>query len=153
VFCELMTIAAKLIPTVLLAGILLAGVTARPPRTPVTPRELIRFVAAGLVLYLVGGAALLAHRTGLAGVGFGAGLALCALALWLSRGGTPPTRDDDGGPEPPAYPTPPVDFDWSYYEDQVQDLRSPKPTTARRAPTAGRGSGSPPRAPGERTAR
>jgi hypothetical protein len=132
-----MTIVWKLIPTVLLGAILIAGLTARPPRTPVTPAELIRLVLSIVGLYLAGGGALLAHRTGLAAVAFGAGLALCALAVWWSRGGTPPPRQDDGerdvpvgpvGPPDPVSPVEPVEFDWSFYEEQVRDLGRGEPT-------------------------
>ncbi len=150
---EPMTLATKLIPTLLLAGVLVAAVTVRPPRTPVTGSELIRFVLGGIALYLIGGGALLAHRGGLAAVAFGAGLALCALAVWLSRGGTPPLRDDDDGLEPPAGPEPPVDFDWSFYEDQLRDLGAPTPASAQRAPAAAHGTASRPTAPGGMTTR
>ena len=115
-----MTLAWKLIPTLALAGILVAGVTVRPPRAPVTPRELIRLVVGVSALYLVGGGALLAHRTGLAALVFGAGLALCALAVWLSRGTTPPRRGDGEAPPRPVDP-PPVDFVWTFYEDEFRE--------------------------------
>ena len=125
----------KLIPTVLLAGGLIASLTVAPPRTPIAPRDMVRLVVAVSTLYLAGGAALLAHRTGLAALVFGAGLALCAVSVWLARGGTPPPRGD-GGSHPPSEPTPPVEpapivFDWSYYEDQLRasapDAPEPQP--------------------------
>jgi hypothetical protein len=118
-----MMTAAKLIPTLLLVLIIVAGLTVRPPRTPVTPKEFSRLVISVLGLYLVGGGALLDHRSGPAAIAFGAGLALGALALWLSRGGTPPPADDGtpGDPDVPVIPRPPAEFDWSFYEDQLRD--------------------------------
>jgi hypothetical protein len=129
-----MLTAWKLIPTVFMAGALVAGFTVRPPREPVPEGELKRLVAAVAALYVVGAIALFAHRTPLAGVVFGSGLLLCALALWLSRANRPP-RDDgdgdgdgDGGPSPlEPSPTGPEfvplgpEFDWAFYEDQLRE--------------------------------
>jgi hypothetical protein len=149
-----MITAAKLIPTLLLVAVMVAGLTVRPPRVPVSPRELIRLVIAVLSLYLVGGGALLAQRTGLAAIAFGAGLAFCALAVWLCRGGAPPPSEDDGPEDVPDDPRGPVDFDWSFNEDQLQDLSPLNPPPAGLlAPAADGGSGSPLTAPGEMTER
>jgi hypothetical protein len=120
-----MIVLAKLASTLALAGILVAGLTARPPRMPVTPRELISLVLAVVALYLVGAGALFAHRTGLAAVVFAAGLTLAALAIWLSRGGTPPRPAEDGR-EPEVEPPPPAPFDWSFYEQQLRDQGRPE---------------------------
>jgi hypothetical protein len=116
----------KLIPTALVAGTLLLGLTARPPRAPVPAGELIRLVIVVTALYLVGAVALLDHRTPLAVIVFATGLALCGLAVWLSRGDNPPSQDDGdggGGQQPPHQPTPPpdCDFDWSFYEEQFRE--------------------------------
>lgn len=109
----------KLAPIVVILLALLVATLTRPPRTPVGRIELTRLVAAVAALYLVGAAALLAHRTVLAGIVFGSGLAVCSLALWLSRGSSPPRDDDDdGGLEPDPSPDLPPSFDWEYYEDQ-----------------------------------
>ncbi len=121
-----MLAAWKLIPAILMLGALVAGFLARPPREPVSSRELKQLVAAVAALYMVGGVALAMHRTPLAAIVFGAGLVLCALALWLSRGHTPPPKDDNdgggGGGEPPLEPLPlGPDFDWAYYEDQFRE--------------------------------
>ena len=115
--------ATKLIPTVLVAIVLVASVAARPPRSETRPGELVRLVLAVTLLYLVGGAALLWHRTDLAGIVFGAGLALCGLALWLSRGSSPPPPEDGGGggEDPPPNPVPPPEFDWSFYEEEFRE--------------------------------
>ncbi len=115
-----MNLVWKLIPTLLLSGAIVAGLTARPPRTPVTSTELVRLVVAVVGLYGVGAVALLAHRTPLAAVAFGAGLALCALAVWLCRGGTPPPPETDAVPDVPDVPPAPIDFDWSFYEEQLR---------------------------------
>jgi hypothetical protein len=128
-----MALVWKLIPTVLLAAAVVAGLTARPPRTPVTPRELVRLVLSVVGLYLVGGIALLAHRTPLAAIAFGAGLALCALAVWLCRGGTPPPPEPEADPELPDPPLWPIDFDWSFYEEQLRQSSPPEP----REPSSG----------------
>ncbi len=115
-----MALVWKLIPTVLLVAAIVAGLTVRPPRTAVTPRELVRLVVSVVVLYLVGGGALVAHRTALAAIAFGVGLALCALAVWLCRGGTPPPPETEDDPDVPDAPLWPIDFDWSFYEEQLR---------------------------------
>jgi hypothetical protein len=66
----------------------------RAPREAIDPRELRRLVGAAVVLYAVGAAASLSHRALLAGVVYGAGILVCSLAVWLSRGSG---RDDGPG--------------------------------------------------------
>jgi hypothetical protein len=49
-------------------------------------------------LYLVGGLASLTHHPALAGLVYAAGIVICALAAWLSRGTD--SEDPPGGEEP-----------------------------------------------------
>ena len=59
---------------------------ARAPRQAVPTSELRRLVGCALILYAVGGVASLTHHPLLAGLVYGAGIVVSALAAWLSRG-------------------------------------------------------------------
>ena len=117
----------KLIPTVMIFTVVVAGFAAKPPRTAVAAIELVRLIGAVLALYLVGLAAVLAGRIALAAIVVGVGLALCGLAVWLARGSRRDNNDSDdntdgGGPGGPGpTPEPPSDVDWDDFERQFND--------------------------------
>jgi hypothetical protein len=129
----------KLIPTVMIFTAVVAGFAARPPRTSVATIELIRLIAVVVALYLVGVAAVLAHRIVLAAVVVAVGLTLCGFAIWLLRGTRRDNNDTDddsgggGGSRGPA-PTPgqPPDVDWDDFERQFTDYAHDRPPLARR---------------------
>jgi hypothetical protein len=82
-------------------------------------------VLCALSLYAVGGLASLTHHQRLAGLVYGAGIMVAALAAWLSRGRDqedPP--DDDDAPvdeQPPPEPEGVPRLDWAAFE---QDFRA-----------------------------
>jgi hypothetical protein len=114
----------KVVLAVTLFGAVLLSAFAHAPRQAVAWTELRRLVLSAMGLY---GAGLLAWVTGhrqLAGIVYAAGIAVCALALWLWRGSDPedPPDDDDEPvdeqppPEPDGLPT----FDWAAFEQQFR---------------------------------
>jgi hypothetical protein len=108
----------------LLAAIVVAG-WARAPRQRVQRGELPRLMLAATALYAVGLAASLTHHGSLAAIVYAAGISVCALALWLSRGTDP--GEGPGGGEDPGDEQPPPDpggapaFDWAAFERQFRD--------------------------------
>jgi hypothetical protein len=105
------------------AGIILSAY-ARAPRRAVPGSDLRRLVLSALGLYAVGGLASLTHHPILAGLVYAAGIVVCALAAWLSRGSD--SEDPPGGHEPvDEHPPPGPDglptFDWASFE---QDFRA-----------------------------
>jgi len=118
------TNAWKLVLLVALMTTIVMSLCWKAPRRTVPRGELHGLAFAGLCLYLVGGIALMAHHGDVAGLVFAGGIALCALAVWLSRGvdseGPPP--DDE---EPVDEPTPPDPdglpaLDWDEFERAFQ---------------------------------
>ena len=103
---------------VLGAGIV-ASAYARAPRRAASGSELGRLVACALTLYAVGGIASITHHPLLAGLVYASGIAICAVAVWLSRGSD---SDDPGWGDQPANEQPPPDpdgvspFDWGEFE-------------------------------------
>ncbi len=100
------------------------SVCARAPRQSVPGSDLKRLVACALVLYGVGGLASLTHHPVLAGLVYGAGIVVSALAAWLSRGqdhGGPPDDDDPGDEEPPPEPDGVPRLDWARFEREFRD--------------------------------
>jgi hypothetical protein len=119
---------------VLLVAIFLSA-CAHAPKQPIARAELRQLVGSALGLYAVGLLASLTHHGQLAGVVYAAGIIVCALAVWLSRGidpGDPPDEgdepvDEQPPPEPDGLPV----FDWTSFETQFRDYsdrdRSPEP--------------------------
>ncbi len=78
-----------------------------------------------LALYVVGGIATISHHATVAALLYAAGIGVCALALWLSRGtdsGDDPPR---GGGEPSDEQPPPSpdglpEFDWAAFEKEFR---------------------------------
>ena len=117
-------IAWKLVLVLVLAGVILLSACARAPRRPLPGAEPRRLVLVALTLYAVGVYASLTHHALLAGIVEMSGIAVCALAAWLSRGSGPEDPPDDGdGPvdrEPPPDPDGLPEFDWGAFERQFR---------------------------------
>jgi hypothetical protein len=115
---------------VALAVVLLAAICvsacAHAPRRKVPGSELRRLVISALALYAVGGAASLTRHPALAGLAYAAGIAVCALAAWLSRGRDaedPPGGGGGGAPidePPPPEPDGAPAFDWTAFEREFR---------------------------------
>ena len=100
------------------------SVCARAPRQAVPAAELHRLVGCALVLYAVGGLASLTHHPLLAGLVYGAGIIVSALAAWLSRGqdhGEPPDSDEPVDEQPPPEPDGVPRLDWARFERDLRD--------------------------------
>jgi hypothetical protein len=125
------TLAWKVAFAAVLVVAILASACARAPRRPPHPAELRRLVVSALLLYGVGGLASLTHHTALAGLVYGAGISVAALAAWLSRGRD--QEDPPGDDEPLEQPPPPDPdgvprFDWARFEREFRDYdRSRRP--------------------------
>jgi uncharacterized membrane protein YfcA len=109
----------KLVLAVMLGAGILISVYAHAPRRAVAGSDLRRLVVSALSLYAVGGVASLTHHPVLAGIVYAAGIIVCALAAWLSRGtdsedppGGEEPVDEQPPPEPDGLPT----FDWASFE-------------------------------------
>jgi hypothetical protein len=103
---------------VLVIAILLSALAAAPRRAS-QPGELRRLVLSALGLYGVGGLASLTHHPALAGLVYAAGIAICALAAWLSRGTDsedPPGGDEPVDERPPPEPDGLPELDWDDFE-------------------------------------
>lgn len=108
-----------LLAVALVMAIVLSVCWAAPERS--TPRsDLHRLILTGLALYAVGAMAALSDRDTVAALVFAAGIFICALAVWLSRG-TDSEDPPDGRGEPADEPPPPgpdglLVFDWGEFE-------------------------------------
>jgi len=122
---------------VLGAGIILSAY-ARAPRRAVPGGDLRRLVLSALGLYAVGGLASLTHHPELAGFVYAAGILLCALAAWLSRGVDPEDPPSDGedpaDEQPPPGPDSLPSLNWLAFERDFRAYvtdRKPEPTETR----------------------
>jgi hypothetical protein len=119
------SLAWKLVLASTLGAAILLGAMARAPRRPVPRTDLRALVAGALLLYGVGLIAALSHRPTLAAVLYGSGIAISALAGWMSRGAD--SGDPPGGSGHAEEPPPPPDtktgagFDWEALERQFRD--------------------------------
>ena len=116
----------KLLLAIALGAAILLGAYGTAPRRAVPYSELRRLVISALVLYAVGGVASLTHHTTLAALVYASGIAVCALALWLSRGkdtGEDPPRggDEPSDQHPPPAPDGAPTFDWAAFELEFRD--------------------------------
>jgi hypothetical protein len=111
----------KLALAIALGAAILMGAWGTAPRRSVPRTELRRLVACAVLLYLVGGVASLAGHATLADA---AGISVCALALWLSRGSDaddPPRGGEDPSDEqPPPAPDGMPRFDWNAFEREFR---------------------------------
>jgi hypothetical protein len=114
----------KLALAVLLLGAIAASACVRAPRRTVPFGELRRLVICALSLYAIGGVASLTHHPVLAGLVYGAGISVAALAAWLSRGRDqedPPDGDEPVRPPPPPDPDVLPWLDWDRFEREFRD--------------------------------
>lgn len=120
-----LTVVWKIAFAILLVGAIAASACLRAPRRAPHPTELRRLVICAVVLYAVGGLASLTHHPALAGMVYAAGIAVAALAAWMSRG-----RDQedppDGGDEPVDEQPPPEPdgvpgLDWARFEREFRE--------------------------------
>lgn len=113
----------KLVLVIALVAAIFVSVLARAPRRAISGAELRRLVLSALALYAVGGVASLNHHPVLAGFVYAAGIAVCALAAWLSRGSDsedPPGGEEPVDEQPPPEPDGVPTFDWARFESQFR---------------------------------
>jgi hypothetical protein len=115
----------KIVLAAALGGAIIASAYAKAPNRSFPTHDLRRLVVGALALYVVGVAASLTHHPLLAVVLFAAGIAVSALAAWLSRGsdsgGGPPRGDEPVDRQPPPDPDGIPRFDWAAFERDLQD--------------------------------
>jgi len=114
----------KLVLASALGAAILLGAMARAPRRRVPPTDLRALVAGALLLYGVGLIAALSHRPTLAAILYGSGIAISALAGWMSRGadsGDPPGGSGHSEEPPPPDTKTGGGFDWEAFERQFRD--------------------------------
>jgi hypothetical protein len=119
------SVAWKLCLALVLVGAIVLSACARAPSRSLPRGELRRLVLASVT-----------HHALLAGVVYVAGIAACALAAWLSRGGD--SEDPPRGGEEPIDEQPPPEpdgvprFDWHTFERDFRDYsESRRPTGTR----------------------
>lgn len=124
----------KLVLALLLGASIVASAWARAPRRRVSSSDLRRLVCSALILYAVGGVASFTHHLVVAAFVYAAGIVVCALAAWLSRGSDsedPPGSDAPEDEHPPPEPDRLPEFDWASFESQFRDYsrgaRAPLP--------------------------
>ncbi len=113
------SVAWKLVLAISLAAAIFVSLYARAPRRSIPGSELRRLVLAALGLYGVGALASVTHHPMLAALVYAAGIAICALAAWLSRGSDsedPPDGEDPVDEQPPPEPDGMPAFDWDAFE-------------------------------------
>jgi uncharacterized membrane protein len=104
-------------------GAIFMSACARAPRQSVPGTELRRLVICALILYSVGAAASLSHHEILAGLVYGSGIMVSALAAWLSRGRDqedPPDGDEPVDEPPPPEPDGVPPLDWAAFEREFR---------------------------------
>jgi hypothetical protein len=109
----------------LLAAILLSA-CARAPRRAVAGSDLRRLVVAALVLYAAGVFAASRHYPVLSALAYAAGIGICALAAWLSRGidSEDPPGGGDGGEWPRWPPSDPEGASGRGWDAFERDFRA-----------------------------
>src|SRR5436305_8884086 len=120
------SVAWKLVLAVVLVCGILVSAYAHAPRRSVPGADLRRLVLSALSLYAVGALASLTGHSGIATFVYAAGILVCALAAYLSRGRDSEDPPDGGGedpvdeqppPEPDGLPT----LDWAAFERDFRD--------------------------------
>jgi hypothetical protein len=124
----------KLALAVALGGAIFFSAYAAAPRRTVPGPDLRRLILAAVVLYGVGALAAVSHHRILAGIVYAAGIVVCTLAVWLSRGIDPEDPPSDGEEPsdegPPPSPDGLPEFDWDDFERAFRDYaedRTPEP--------------------------
>jgi hypothetical protein len=114
----------KLAIAIVLAVAIFVSLYAAAPDRALPGTELRRLVFAALGLYGVGALASLTHHPMLAALVYAAGIGVCALAAWLSRGNDsedpPPDDEDPVDEQPPPGPDGLPWFDWDSFEREFQ---------------------------------
>jgi len=112
----------KLVLAVALAGAILASTRAHAPRRSTPGADLRCLVFAALLLYAVGLAASLSRHGAIAAGLYAGGIAISALAVWLSRGSDsgPPPGEDPEDEQPPPDPDGLPRFDWAAFEREFR---------------------------------
>lgn len=115
----------KVVLAVALGATIVASAYAKAPSRSFPGNELRSLVMGALLLYGVGLAASVTHHPVLAVVLFASGIAMSALAAWLSRGsdsgGGPPRGDEPVDEQPPPSPDGIPRFDWAAFEREFAD--------------------------------
>jgi hypothetical protein len=117
------SVAWKLVLALALMAAIFVSLYARAPQHAVPGSDLRRLVVSALALYAVGGLASLTHHPLLAALVYSAGIVVCALAAWLSRGSDsedPPDGDDPVDEQPPPEPDGVPRFDWDRFEREFR---------------------------------
>lgn len=115
------TLIWKVVLAVVLGVSIFASAFIRAPRTS-CPREDLRLMVIGAIsLYCVGMIASLTDHATLAAVVYACGVAISALAVWLSRGtdAEEPPRDDEPAETPPPDGPGDPEFDWEAFEREL----------------------------------
>ena len=113
----------RVVLAVALAIAILVSLWARAPKRAVPGSELRRLVVSALCLYGVGGLASITHHSMLAAFMYAAGIVVCALAAWLSRGTDsedPPDGEEPVDEQPPPEPDGLPTFDWALFEQEFR---------------------------------
>ena len=122
-----------------LIAVIAISACARPPRARVPRLELSRLVVAALVLYATGALAAVTHHDALAALVSGAGIAIAALAAWMSRGAEgedpPPGRGEPHDEQPPPEPDGVPRIDWAAFERAFRDYAREAGHRSKRSPT------------------
>jgi hypothetical protein len=132
-----LSVAWKLMFAIALGLAIFMSAWARAPRYSVPASDLQRLVICALILYGVGALATLTHHTDLAGLVYAVGIAVAALAAWLSRGRDQEDPPDGGrhpvDEQPPPEPEGVPQLDWATFEREFRDWadRSREPTAGR----------------------
>jgi hypothetical protein len=109
----------KFVLAITLAAGILVSACATAPRRSVPAADLRRLVVSALALYVVGAIAGVTHHVSLAGFVYASGIAVCALAAWLSRGTDsedPPDSEEPIDEPPPPEPDGLPELDWDDFE-------------------------------------
>lgn len=117
------SVAWKLVLALALMAAIFVSLYARAPQHAVPGSDLRRLVVSALALYAVGGLASLTHHRLLAALVYSAGIVVCALAAWLSRGSDsedPPGGEDPVDEQPPPEPEGIPRFDWDLFEREFR---------------------------------
>lgn len=113
------SVAWKVVLACALAAAIFTSLYARAPQRAVPGADLRRLVLSALGLYAIGAFASISDHPLLAALVYAAGIAVCALAAWLSRGSDsedPPDDEDPVDEQPPPEPDGLPAFDWDSFE-------------------------------------
>jgi hypothetical protein len=104
---------------------------ATAPSQAVDGADLRRLVYSAVALYMVGLLATVTHHALLAAIVYAFGIAVCALAVWLSRGSDaedpPPGGEEPTDERPPPSPDGVPEFDWAGFERAFREYTDRDP--------------------------